>query len=62
MNPNKVLLLFKKGVSYHQTGQFQKAEKIYKSILKKQPGNADAIHLLGVIKCQSGHFKEAKKL
>jgi len=33
----------------HQSGHFQRAQDLYLSILEQDPGNVDAIHLLGVL-------------
>ncbi|MHC4474099.1 MAG: tetratricopeptide repeat protein [Planctomycetota bacterium] len=39
----------RKGIQYHQSGQLQKAEKIYKRILKVNPHHSDCLDLLGHI-------------
>jgi protein O-GlcNAc transferase len=36
----------------HQTGNFARAEALYLEILRQDPGNVDAIHLLGVLATQ----------
>ncbi len=41
-------------VQYHQSGNLQQAEAIYRQILQVDPSNADALHLLGVIADQVG--------
>jgi Flp pilus assembly protein TadD len=46
----------------HQAGQLDQAEAIYKKLLAQQPGNADALHLLGVIRIQRSQFIEAVDL
>jgi protein O-GlcNAc transferase len=38
----------------HRAGQFQRAEAMYVEILRQDPGNVDAIHLLGVLANQGG--------
>src|SRR5690242_16477734 len=37
------------GLEHHRRGQFREAEQIYQQILKHDPRNADALHLLGVL-------------
>ena len=44
-----------KAVQYHQSGQFQQAEKIYKKILDINPKHSDSLHLLGLIAHQVGN-------
>lgn len=44
----------KRGLQYHQSGQIQKAEEIYKRILELNPNHPDSLHLLGVIALQAG--------
>jgi protein O-GlcNAc transferase len=43
----------------HQTGNFKQAEQSYKKVLKKQPNNFDALHMLGVLCSQIGHHNAA---
>ncbi|MTI43556.1 tetratricopeptide (TPR) repeat protein [Roseibium hamelinense] len=43
----------------HQTGEIEKAQRLYKSVLKKTPNNADALHLLGVTYRQNGDARRA---
>ena len=40
-------------VACHQAGQFSQAEQIYRQVLHADPRNADAWHLLGVIRRRS---------
>ena len=47
---------------HHQKGELQKAEAVYRQILRADKGNADALHLLGVIAYQSGRNTEAIEL
>lgn len=42
------------GMQSHQVGNLKKAERIYRQILHADPGNADALHLLGIMACQVG--------
>src|SRR5262249_6849492 len=41
----------------HRAGNFSRAEALYVEILRQNPGNVDAIHLLGVLAHQ-GHKPE----
>src|ERR1700742_3990562 len=41
----------------HRAGNFARAESLYLEILRQDPGNVDAIHLLGVLAHQ-GHKPE----
>ena len=40
---------FKKALQYHQSGQLQKAQEIYRKILEINPDHCDSLHLLGVM-------------
>jgi len=42
-------------VRLHQSGLLSEAERLYRQILARDPGNADALHLLGVVAHQQGH-------
>lgn len=47
---------------HHQAGRLGEAEKLYRQVVKAEPGNADALHGLGIIANQSGHPETAAKL
>ena len=47
------------GISFHQKGELQRAEKLYQRVLQNQPQNANAYHLLGIIAYQVGKKKLA---
>ncbi len=49
-------------VRLHLAGNLDEAETIYRRILLDQPGNSDALHLLGVIAYQKKQFVEAEDL
>jgi tetratricopeptide (TPR) repeat protein len=49
-------------VTLHRQGKLREAEKLYARVLKAAPGNFDALHLLGLIKAQSGQTGEAFRL
>jgi predicted TPR repeat methyltransferase len=46
-------------VQLQRQGQLDEARKIYRAVLRKQPGNADALHFLGVLMHQTGHSEPA---
>ncbi len=50
------------GAELQQNGALDDAEVYYKAILKAQPNNLDAKHLLGTLKTQQGKCEEAVKL
>lgn len=49
-------------LAHHQAGRLQEATEIYREALRVEPGNADALHLLGVIEQQLGRHEEAVRL
>ncbi len=49
-------------VSYHQSGDMEKAEAIYRQILNIYPDHPDALHLCGVVLQQRGEHEEAARL
>ena len=51
-----------KAIQYHESGQLQKAESRYRKILRTDPNQPDALHLLGVIAYQNGNHDEAAHL
>jgi protein O-GlcNAc transferase len=51
MNTDKII---QSALELHQAGNLQKAEVLYREILKKQPDNFDALHMLGVLYSQLG--------
>ena len=49
-------------VRHHQAGRLAQAEQIYRVILEAEPGNADALNLLGMIAHQTGNAEAALRL
>ncbi|KAG1691586.1 hypothetical protein DVH05_026881 [Phytophthora capsici] len=47
------------GISLQDQGEYLAAKSVYQRILRSNPGNADAIHLLGTIHYQNGEFLQA---
>jgi predicted O-linked N-acetylglucosamine transferase (SPINDLY family) len=54
--------LLQEAVTLHQAGKLAEARAAYLEILKAQPRNADALHLLGVIAHQMGDHEQAVAL
>ena len=54
--------LFAQAYAHHLGGRIGEAAKLYEKLLKAQPANADALHLLGTIAMQSGDYGRARKL
>src|ERR1700757_3346487 len=46
-------------VTLHRQGRLREAEQVYASILAENPGQFDALHLLGLARHQQGHAVEA---
>ncbi len=50
---------FQTAMEHHRTGRIAAAEKCCREILSRNPANADALHLLGIIALQSGRIDVA---
>jgi tetratricopeptide (TPR) repeat protein len=46
---------------FHRQGNLKQAGSLYDKILKKQPDNANVLHMRGVISCQTGNYASAIK-
>jgi protein O-GlcNAc transferase len=51
-----------RALALHQAGRLNEAEAIYREILQGDPGQADALHLLGVLTFQGGRHDAAVTL
>lgn len=56
---NTTLETMRKALALQQSGEIEKAQRLYKSVLKKNPASPDANHLLGVCYRQLGFPKRA---
>lgn len=56
---NPIREKLQKGLAHQQSGEIEKAQRLYKQVLKKVPNNPDALHLLGVTYRQLGFPKRA---
>ncbi|MFV3077644.1 tetratricopeptide repeat protein [Niveispirillum fermenti] len=50
------------GLTHHRAGRIDRAASAYRDVLAAEPGNADALHLLGMTERQSGRVTEAETL
>lgn len=57
--PSIMQQIFQAAVQYHQSGQLDRAEALYRQLLAKQPGNAQVLHLLGLTAYQRGDYATA---
>ena len=48
-----------RAIAHHTAGQLPQAEQLYQQIVSVQPGNAEALHLLGVANGQTGRLDPA---
>ena len=51
--------LFEQGLAAHRAGRLAEAEKVYRQVLRAEPGNFPALHMLGFLKAQQGKYDEA---
>jgi predicted TPR repeat methyltransferase len=49
-------------LKHHRSGKLQKAKTLYRKILKAEPDNVDALHMLGLLLHQSGEHETAIRL
>jgi predicted O-linked N-acetylglucosamine transferase (SPINDLY family) len=49
-------------IARHQAGHLADAEVLYRQVLATRPGDADALHYLGLLGYQTGHLGEAEEL
>lgn len=54
--------LLQSALEHHQAGRLDEAEALYRQILERDPNNADALHLLGVVAHQSSRSDLAAPL
>ncbi len=47
----------KRALIHHQKGEFLQAEVVYREVLRMEPKNTDALHLLGMIAHRGGGTK-----
>lgn len=60
--PSATDLKLQQAIAFHQRGMLPDAKRLYEEILKQRPKHFDALHLLGVIACQTGDFGRGEEL
>lgn len=48
-----------RALALHQSEQIEQAQELYLQILKDDPNNTDALHLLGILMAQQGNYQQA---
>lgn len=61
-NSAKATALLKEAVGFHQNGQLQAAQGLYREVLELSPRQFDALHMLGVVARQLGQPELAASL
>ena len=54
--------LFAQAFARHQAGDLARAEALYRQALARRPGDAEGLHLLGLVCAQSGRLEDATGL
>ncbi len=49
-------------LTLHRSGRAAEAEQAYQTVLLRDPDNFDALHLLGVLACQTGRYERSVEL
>ncbi|HEY0342488.1 MAG TPA: tetratricopeptide repeat protein, partial [Steroidobacteraceae bacterium] len=57
-----IRMTIREAVSLHTQGKLAEAETLYRKVLRKDPDNFDATHLLGVVEMQRGRYAPAIEL
>jgi protein O-GlcNAc transferase len=60
--PDDIQQKLLRAVTLHQQGKLSDAQKLYEEIIKHKPNHFDALHLLGVIACQTKHIHRGEAL
>lgn len=62
MNSSSVSVLLSEGLRHHQSRRFAEARRLYQQALDREPENAEALQLLGVLAKQEGDNPQAVEL
>jgi tetratricopeptide (TPR) repeat protein len=53
------LLVLQRGIEFHRQRRFPEAERCYQTVLRDDPGNPDALNLLGTLAVEAGAFEQS---
>src|SRR5689334_13382122 len=59
--PSDTVAIMQQAARYHQAGQLDQAQALYRQVLSQEPRNSAASNLLGVVAYQTGNNAEALK-
>ena len=62
LEKNKTYSNLYKGIRHAKAGRLKLAEEVYKTILKDEPDNVDAMRLLGILATKGGKYKIAEQI
>lgn len=62
LHMSNLVQTFQNALAFHQQGQLDAAEPLYRQVLKQSPKHFDALHLLGVLQSQRGQHQAADEL
>ena len=62
VDPFQLQATLEEGIAHHKAGRREEAERIYRSVLQKHPGQPDALNLLGVLAGEVGSYDLAISL
>lgn len=54
--------MIREGLARHRQGDLGQAERLYREALARDPGSAEALHLLGLVAHATGHLDQAVQL
>ncbi len=60
--PPRSLTPLQEAIALHKRGKLNPARKIYRDVVARQPGNADALELLGLAAAELGDYAEAVRV
>ena len=53
---------FNTAIQLHEQGEIQRAEMLYRDVLRQAPRHAQALNMLGVLGCQTGNIEAGRRL